>query len=308
LPKGASRLKLRERGADTKGVSVSFSGHLRGIVIAGVLAALALVLGFMTLAMNQPASSAATPHRVLPLKLRHQRSALARTAARAKAKPTASAAAPAKAKPVAKPKPKPRPNVNFLAAKKAGLPTSIARALASRPVAVVTLSSTDDPVARLATAEAKAGAALAGASFRLVSVDRDGGDVEVLTRLLGALPASPATLVYTRPATLLTTLPGFNDRTVVQQAAASARGVAAASVAAASVAAASTAAASTAAASTAAASTAAASTSAAPTSAGSTTAAPTTAAPTSAAPTSAGSTAAASTSAASTTATSTTAR
>jgi hypothetical protein len=33
---------------------------------------------------------------------------------------------------------------------------------------------------------------------------------------------APATLVYIRPATLYVTLPGFNDRTIIQQAAANA--------------------------------------------------------------------------------------
>ena len=119
-------------------------------------------------------------------------------------------------------KPRPRVDANYTAAKKAGLPASVARALASRRVAVVTFSSQDDPLAQLASGEAKTGAARAGAAFVVVSVDRDGGAVQSLTRLLGALPASPTTLVYTRPAALVTTLTGFNDRTVVEQAAASA--------------------------------------------------------------------------------------
>jgi hypothetical protein len=55
-----------------------------------------------------------------------------------------------------------------------------------------------------------------------IAVDGDGGAVEVLTRLLGKLPTAPATLVYIRPATLYVTLQGFNDRTIIQQAAANA--------------------------------------------------------------------------------------
>lgn len=194
------------------------SGHLRGIVIAGALATLALGLGFMTLSMNRTAAAPAATHRILPLKVRR---ALAKKAAAVKATPKTKAVAP-KAKPKPKVKPKPRINLNFLAAKKAGLPVSVAHALASRPVVVIALSSKDDALAQLSAAEARTGAALAGAAFQLVNVDRDGGAVEVLTRLLGSLPSSPATLVYTRPATLVTTLTGFSDRTVVQQAAASA--------------------------------------------------------------------------------------
>jgi hypothetical protein len=188
---------------------VTGSAHLRGIVIAGVLAAVALALGFVTLAMNQTASHAAPPA-IVPLHLRH-RVAVTRTTASAKTPKVATK----KAHVV-------RVDPNFTAALKAGLPRSVARALAAHPVAVVQLTSPGDDIAKLAFGEAKVGAALAGAGFVTVKVDRNGGDVEVLTRLQGKLPVAPATLVYIRPATLYVTLPGFNDRTVVQQAAANA--------------------------------------------------------------------------------------
>lgn len=185
------------------------SAHLRGIVIAGVLAAVALALGFVTLAMNQTASQAAAPA-ITPLKLRHH--TVPRTTASAtKTKPQA-----VKKKPVV------RVDPNFTAALKAGLPRSVARALAAHRVAVVQLTSNGDQVASLALGEARVGAELAGATLVTVNVDGNGGAVEVLTRLLGKLPVAPATLVYTRPATLYVTLPGFNDRTIIQQAAANA--------------------------------------------------------------------------------------
>lgn len=195
------------------------SAHLRGIVIAGVLAAVALALGFVTLAMNQTASKAATPPTIIPLHLRHHV---------AGARTTSSAT---KTTPVAKTKPKPvaRVNPNFTAALKAGLPRSVARALAAHPVAVVQLTSNGDQIAQLALGEARVGAALAGAGLVSVDVDGNGGDVEVLTRLLGKLPIAPATLVYIRPATLYVTLPGFNDRTIIQQAAENANSPSAAS-------------------------------------------------------------------------------
>lgn len=176
------------------------SAHLRGIVIAGGLAALALALGFVTLAMNQTASHASVAP-VLSLKAR-------RAAADAKKKT-----------PAARPK---RVDPNLTAALKAGLPRSVAVALAASPVAVVELTSTQDPVAQLALGEAQAGAKLGGASFVSVDVDRNGGAVAVLTRSIGALPVAPAVLLYARPGTLVLTLPGFNDRTTVQQAAADA--------------------------------------------------------------------------------------
>jgi hypothetical protein len=179
---------------------VNASAHLRGIVIAGGLAALALALGFVTLAMNQTASRAAV-HTVLTLKARR-------------------AAAEHGSTTTVKPKHvKPKPvDQNFLAALQAGLPRSVAKALEKSPVAVVELTSKQDPVAKLAFGEAQAGAAAAGASFVSVDIDQDGGAVEVLTRLLGDLPVAPAALVYVRPSTLSITLPGFNDSATVHQA------------------------------------------------------------------------------------------
>ncbi|MCW2964186.1 MAG: hypothetical protein JWO17_1438 [Actinomycetia bacterium] len=187
---------------------MSASSHLRGIVIAGVLAAVALALGVVTLAMNQSASPAAT-HPIVPLKLRHP----AKFAHPNAAQPSTSK----KKTPAAR-----KPNPHLVAALKAGLPRSVARALAAHPVAVVELASASDTVSRLATGEALVGTAFAKASFVLVDVDVNGGDVEALTRLLGKLPVAPATLVYMRPGTLFLTLTGFNDRTVVQQAIANA--------------------------------------------------------------------------------------
>lgn len=181
-------------------------------MIAGALAAVALVLGLMTLAMNQTASQAST-HVVLPLKARHH------AAVKAAAKPTTKVAVKVKVKV----KPKAKPNPRVLAALSAGLPKSIALGLGAAPVAVVQLTSASDTVAALAAAEAKSGARLAGAAYVAVDVDRDGGAVEQLARALGTLPDAPATLVYQRPAKLVLTLPGFNDRTVVQQAAADAK-------------------------------------------------------------------------------------
>jgi hypothetical protein len=194
---------------------VTGSAHLRGIVIAGVLAAVALALGFVTLAMNQTASNAAAPA-ITPLKLRHH-TATRTTAGATKTKPQV-----VKSKPVVKKKPVVRVDPKFTAALKAGLPRSVARALAAHPVAVVQLTSQGDQIAQLALGEARVGATLAHAAIVPVDVDADGGAVGVLTRLLGKLPIAPATLVYTRPATLFVTLPGFNDRTIIQQAAANA--------------------------------------------------------------------------------------
>jgi hypothetical protein len=172
-------------------------------VIAGVLAAVALALGFVTLAMNQTASNAAAPA-ITPLKLRHH------------------ATTTTSAKPVVKKRHVVRVDPNLTAALKAGLPRTVALGLAAHKVAVVQLTSQGDQIAQLALGEARAGAGLAGVAFVPVDVDGNGGAVEVLTRLLGKLPVAPATLVYIRPGTLYVTLTGFNDRTIIQQAAANA--------------------------------------------------------------------------------------
>ena len=203
------------------------SAHLRGIVIAGVLAAVALALGFVTLGMNQTASKAATTHTIVPLHLRHHVAGAQTTSSATKT--TATKTTPTAAKKQPKAKPVVRVNPNFTAALKAGLPRSVASALAAHPVAVVQLTSQGDQIAQLALGEARAGSALAGAALVPVYVDGNGGAVEVLTRLLGKLPIAPATLVYIRPATLYVTLPGFNDRTIIEQAAENANSPSAAS-------------------------------------------------------------------------------
>jgi hypothetical protein len=191
--------------ADTERVTVT--PQLKAIVLAGGLAALALVLGFFTLSMNQPSSTAATPKPILSLKARRH---LAAAKPKSKSKPVV--------KPKVKAKPKPKPNANVMAALEAGLPHTVAAQFATHRVVVVELYSPDDSVDGLARGEAESGAALAGAGFVAVDVAKD-GDSATLTKLLGTLPPAPAALVYARPAALFVTLPGFNDHTTIQQAA-----------------------------------------------------------------------------------------
>src|SRR5258706_12883547 len=124
--------------------------------------------------MNQTASNAAAPA-ITPLKLRHHGASAGTTTV---AKPQA----------VKKKKHVVRVDPNFTAALKAGLPRSVARALAAHKVAVVQLTSHRDQIAQLALVEARVGAGLAGVSFVSVDVDGNGGAVEGLTRLLGKLP------------------------------------------------------------------------------------------------------------------------
>src|SRR5439155_11101548 len=145
--------------ADTERVTVT--PQLKAIVLAGGLAALALVLGFFTLSMNQPSSSAAPPRPILSLNARRH---LAAAQPKPKSKPVVKGedkAKPAvKAKP--KPKPKPKPNVNVTAARQAGLPRSVAAQFAAHRVVVVERYSPDDTLDGVAPGEAQSGAAPAG--------------------------------------------------------------------------------------------------------------------------------------------------
>ena len=181
------------------------SPHLRGILIAGALAAVALALAFVTFAMNGSPAHAGS-NVVL------SRHALAAQHAAAEKKPAAGKAK-AKSKPVAK------PNVHYTAAIAAGLPPVVAHALATSKVAVVQLTSASDSISQLAAGEAKAGAKASGAAYVTISVDKDSSAMQTLTRTLGSLPSAPETLVYARPGTVFVTLTGYNDQTTVLQAA-----------------------------------------------------------------------------------------
>jgi hypothetical protein len=185
---------------------VTVTPQLKAIVLAGVLAVLGAAGAFMTLTMNQAGASDNVPATITPLKERRAAATLT---------PAKAASANPAVKPKAKPKPKPNPNV--VAARKKGLPLSVARALGKSKVAVVELYSKSDPVDGIALAEAQSGAKLAGAAFVSIDVDKD-GDPAALTKVLGSLPPAPAALVYVRPGILFLTMPGFNDRTTVQQA------------------------------------------------------------------------------------------
>lgn len=180
------------------------SPHLRGILIAGALAVVALALAFVTFAMNGSPAHAGS-NVVL------SRQILADRHAAAAKKPAAA--------PKAKPKPAAKPNVHYTAAIAAGLPPVIAHALGTSKVAIVQLTSSSDSISQLAAEESKAGAKAGGATYVTISVDKDSDAMQTLTRTLGSLPSAPETLVYARPGTLFVTLTGYNDQTTVLQAA-----------------------------------------------------------------------------------------
>jgi len=105
-----------------------------------------------------------------------------------------------------------------------GLPTTIADALRSHMIVVVSVSDPQSSTDAISYAEAKAGAAEAGVGFVGVSV-LDNPVAGALTSVLpgGGLLPEPGVLIYRRPDTLVQLINGFADRDVVAQAAAASK-------------------------------------------------------------------------------------
>ena len=99
----------------------------------------------------------------------------------------------------------------------AGLPLPLAQALAASRTVVAVVYNPQSQVDGIAFAEARAGAALAGAGFVGLNVLSQ-AEVGKLTESLGLLP-DPAILVFTRPAHLAARIDGFADKETVAQAA-----------------------------------------------------------------------------------------
>jgi hypothetical protein len=190
------------------------SPRLRILGAAVVVAVLALGGGFLLLGGGGDTSSAAvkTIKPLHPVK-KHV------AAAKKQPAPTAKKVAPVVK---AKPKRKGAPAVID------GMPASLALALRSHRVVVVSLYTPDASVDAMATEEAKHGAALAGAGFVSFNV-ADDKVVSPLSALLAAAPTpadrvldGPAVLVFERPSSLFVRFNGFADRDTVAQAAANA--------------------------------------------------------------------------------------
>jgi hypothetical protein len=197
---------------------VSLSPRVRILAAALFVAVLALAAGFMLLGRGQSSSEAA----VKTIKPLHPVKKLATAPAKPKAR---KAAVKAAAKPMpkrAKPKATPGPAVID------GMPAALAKALRSNDVVVVSLFAPRSAVDAMATAEAKHGAALAGAGFVAFNVADEKIVSPLTSPLTGAQTAAdrvldgPAVLVFQRPKTLFVRFNGFADRDTVAQAAANA--------------------------------------------------------------------------------------
>jgi hypothetical protein len=192
-------------------VTFTLSPPVRIAALVGLLAAV-LGGGAMTM-LGRGGSSEAAPHAINP----HPFGTHAKKTQTA-VKPAAGAKKHSAAKPAHKPAPKPlaRPAA-MVAALKAGLPTPLAAALGRNEVVVVSLYNPYSQVDGISFAEARAGAALAGAGFVPLSV-LSRREVGRLTEQLGLLP-DPGLLIYIRPAVLAERIDGFADKETVAQAA-----------------------------------------------------------------------------------------
>jgi hypothetical protein len=201
-------------------MSVNLSPQMRVVALAGGLAALALVGGFMMLGRMQPASSAAPLKQIKPLHpVKTTPAAKAAAALPVAKKAAARKAVPAKAK-LAVQKPavkKPAAKKPAAVANPKGLPLVIARALAANQVVVVALYDPEAHVDAISLAEAEAGAKLAGVGFVGLNVLNQ-AQSHPLTSKLGVLP-DPGLLIYLRTGDLVLRIDGFVDRDTVAQAA-----------------------------------------------------------------------------------------
>jgi hypothetical protein len=113
-----------------------------------------------------------------------------------------------------------------------GMPSELSAALAGHSVVIVSLVVPDAPVDEMAYAEAKAGAAQAGAGFVRIDASNN-DDVQALSTLVNTsadpgnrLLDSPATLVFRQPHDLYVRMNGYVDADTIAQAAANAAPIA----------------------------------------------------------------------------------
>jgi hypothetical protein len=172
---------------------------------------LALLGGFMLLGGGGSPSSAALPV-IKPLHPVKKHGAT---------KAPKTVAAKAAVKPKAKPKVRVPAVIN-------GMPSSLALALRSHAVVVVSLYTPGSSVDRMSTDEARRGAQVAHAGFVAFNV-ADEQVVSPLSSVLTGAPTpadrvldGPAVLVFVRPKSLFVRLNGFADHDTVAQAAANA--------------------------------------------------------------------------------------
>jgi hypothetical protein len=208
-------------------VALTVSPAIRIVALIGLLLALGAGGAMRFMGGGSGSATAVVPSQSAAV-LR-AKSVAARASARAKHPTAASATAthksatvkpkavPTHAKAPAQPAKPAKVTKQAVPAVSSALPLPLAQALAANPTVVAVLYNPQAEVDGIAVAEARAGAALAGAGFVALSVLSQ-RDVGKLTEQLGLLP-DPAVLVFKRPATLAARIDGFSDKETVAQAA-----------------------------------------------------------------------------------------
>jgi hypothetical protein len=211
-----ARVKTWTSRADRRNVNPRYRIYA-AVGLGGVL----LLLGaFMLLGRGSSAPAAASA--IKPLHAIKKTKATARPVVKRKT-PTTKMMTRAKAKtPLAPPKVPPTNGATD------GMPAGLSSALATHAVVIVALVVPDAPVDEMALAEAKAGAAKAGAGFVRVDASDD-DDVQALATLVNTSPDAgnrlldaPATLVFRQPHDLYLRINGYVDADTIAQAAANA--------------------------------------------------------------------------------------
>lgn len=187
-------------------MNVNVSPQMRIVALAGLLAALGLMVVVFSLSRHSSAQSskpAPAPNRV--------------------ARPQAHVKTPAPAKPAQRPTvPQHRVNPVVTAALAAGWPKVVAKSLAANKVVLVELYSSEAPLDVDSLAEVNAGARQAGVPVVALDVSRKADSAtRAILKKVGTLN-SPALLVLRRPGTVFVHLEGFQDQASVAQAAANA--------------------------------------------------------------------------------------
>jgi hypothetical protein len=204
-------------------VALTVSPQIRIVALVGLLLALGLGGAMHVMGGGSGSATAIAPSqnsavlRAKDVASRATARAKNPTTAAASATHKAAAAKPKVASAPAKPAVKPTQAAKQVSsALAAGLPVSLARSLTANATVVAVIYNPQAQVDAIAFAEARAGAALAGAGFVGRNVLSQ-AEVGKLTEQLGLLP-DPAVLVFTRPATLAARIDGFADKETVAQA------------------------------------------------------------------------------------------
>ncbi|GIU95650.1 MAG: hypothetical protein KatS3mg012_2107 [Gaiellaceae bacterium] len=173
-------------------MTATLSPPVRVAVVVGLLAATGLAAAFFLLGRT---ATDAAPVAVTPV---------ARPAT-----PTTAPGKPARAQ-------SPKPARRVPASPTSGLPAPVDRALRARKVVVVSVYLPGSPVDALVRAEARAGAAKAGAAYVAIRATSS----KLLAPLVAkaGVPPEPAVIVVRRPGEVVATF-GVTDRDLVAQAA-----------------------------------------------------------------------------------------